>query len=321
MATVEPQPAAAPASSRSAWAALLVVWVVWGSTYLAIRVGVRTIPPFTLAAIRYSLAGAILLPLGLRSGSPAERESDRPGRRQWAAMLLMGAMLPAAGNGVVSWAELRLPSGIAALLVASVPLWMMVADSVLSRRLPGAPRWLALIAGLIGVTVLSGTGSGPVPIGATVAALLASASWGLGSALQPRLPIPARPLLVGGMEMLCGGAVLAVVAAARGELVFDVQRVSAESWWALAYLIGPGTLLAMTCYLFTLGRLSSSTVSSYAFVNPVVAVTLGAVLLGERLSAEQFIGGTLIVLAVAGLLARLRSPSVGAAPRGGQGDP
>lgn len=305
---VEPEQSAGPAPSRAAWAALLVVWVVWGSTYLAIRVGVRTMPPFTLAAIRYGIAGAILLPIGLLSGGAAERVRDRPGRRQWAAMLLLGAMLPAGGNGVVSWAELQLPSGIAALLVASVPLWMVLADALLSRRLPGAVRWLALAVGLAGVTVLSGTGSGPVPVAATAAALLASVSWGLGSALQSRLPIPRRPVLVGGMEMLCGGAVLAVVAAVRGELVFDVHAVSAESWWALVYLIVPGTLLAMTCYLFTLGRLPSSTVSSYAFVNPVVAVALGAVLLDERLSPEQFLGGALVVLAVAGLLARRRRP-------------
>jgi drug/metabolite transporter (DMT)-like permease len=295
-----------PPARRTALAALFVVWVVWGSTYLAIRVGVRTIPPFTLAAIRYAIAGAILVPIGLRSGGAAARRRDRPRGRQWAAMLLLGAMLPAGGNGVVSWAELRLPSGTAALLVASVPLWMVITDAVATRRLPGALRWLALAVGLGGVAVLSGTGAGGVPVGATAAALLASLSWGIGSALQPRLPTPSRALLVGGMEMLCGGLVLAVVAAVRGELAFDIGQVSAQSWWALAYLIGPGTLLAMTCYLYALGRLPSATVSSYAFVNPVVAVALGAVLLDERLSGTQLLGGALVALAVAGLLGRRR---------------
>lgn len=304
----------APASEarsaiRTGWAALLVVWVVWGSTYLAIRVGVRTIPPFTLAAIRYLTAGAVLVPIGLRSGTPAERERDRPGRRQWAAMLLLGTLLPALGNGVVSWAELKLPSGTAALLVASVPLWMVLADATLARRMPDALRWLSLAVGLAGVAVLSGAGSGAVSVAATVAALLASVSWGIGSALQPRLPVPSRPLLLGGMEMLCGGLVLTVIAAVRGELVFDAGRVSGESWWALVYLIVPGTLLAMTCYLFTLGRLPASTVSSYAFVNPVVAVALGAAILGERLSASEFIGGAIVVVAVAGLLSAPRRPA------------
>jgi drug/metabolite transporter (DMT)-like permease len=288
-----------------AWGALLVVWVVWGSTYLAIRVGVRTMPPFTMAAIRYVIAGLILLPIGWRSGTPEQRITDRPGPRQWGAMLVLGAMLPAFGNGVISWAELRLPSGIAALLVGTVPLWIVVADALLGRRMPGLARWLALATGIVGVAVLSGGGAA-IPIGATIAALLASMSWGTGSALQSRLPIPARPLLMAAMEMFCGGLVCGVIALVRSELTFDTSRVSADSWWALAYLIGPGTLIAMTCYVFVLGRLSPTTVSSYAFVNPVVALALGALLLGERLSARQALGAAIIVLAVAGLLAAPR---------------
>jgi drug/metabolite transporter (DMT)-like permease len=304
--TTEP---AARSAARAGWAALLVVWLVWGSTYLAIRVGVRTIPPFTLAALRYLAAGAIMLPIGWRSGSREERVRDRPGRKQWAAMLLLGAMLPAAGNGVVSWAELKLPSGIAALLVGTVPLWMVLADGLFSRQMPGLMKWLALGMGLFGVAVLSGTGSGVVPVAATIAALLASVSWGVGSALQSRLPVPSRPLLMSGMELFCGGLVLTVIALVRGELTFALDHVSAESWWALAYLIGPGTLLAMTCYVFTLGRLPTTTVSSYAFVNPVVAVVLGVLLLDERLTALQVGGGALVVLAVAGLLVKPRRPA------------
>jgi drug/metabolite transporter (DMT)-like permease len=307
----------APAAQRAttlAWAALLVVWVVWGSTYLAIRVGVRTLPPFTLAAIRYSTAGIVLLPIAWRSGSPEQRVADRPGLRQWGAMLLLGAMLPAGGNGVVSWAERQLPSGIAALLVATVPLWMVLVDALFTRRLPTPARWIALIVGLAGIAVLSGGGGSGAPIGATVAALLASVSWGTGSVLQNRLPVPARPALLAAMEMLCGGLVCAVVALVRGELTFDVGHVSGQSWWALAYLIGPGTLIAMTAYLFVLTRLSATTASSYAFVNPVVAVVLGALLLGERLTGQQALGAAVVVLAVAGLLvAPRRRQSDGAA--------
>jgi drug/metabolite transporter (DMT)-like permease len=298
-------------ASLVAWSALVVVWVVWGSTYLAIRVGVRTMPPFTMAAIRYVIAGAILLPIGWRSGTAAQRVADRPGLRQWGAMLLLGAMLPAFGNGVISWAEIRLPSGIAALLVGTVPLWIVVADGLMSRRMPGLARWLALAAGLVGVAVLSGGGASAIPWGATIAALLASMSWGTGSALQGRLPIPARPLLMAGMEMLCGGIVCGVIAMVRGELTFDTSGVSAESWWALVYLIGPGTLIAMTCYVFVLGRLSPTTVSSYAFVNPVVALLLGAVLLDERLTGTQVLGGAIVVLAVAGLLVGPRRSRLG----------
>jgi drug/metabolite transporter (DMT)-like permease len=300
------RPPAAPSATRAALAALLVVWVVWGSTYLAIRIGVRTFPPFTMAAIRYTIAGAILLPIGLLSGGAAARASDRPGLRQWAAMLLLGAMLPAGGNGVISWAEIELPSSTAALLVASVPLWIVLADALLTRKMPGAVRWLALVVGLAGVALLSGGGDGGAPVWPTVAALLASISWGVGSVLQPWLPTPSRAMVIGGMEMLCGGLVLLVVAAVRGELFFDVGAVSAESWWALAYLIGPGTLLAMSCYLYILGRLPSTTISSYAFVNPVVAVVLGFLILDERLTAHQLLGGALVVAAVAGLLVRRR---------------
>ena len=291
-----------------AWSALVVVWIVWGSTYLAIRVGVRTVPPFTMAAIRYVLAGVILLPIGWFSGTPEQRVTDRPGRRQWAAMLLLGAMLPALGNGVVSWAELRLPSGIAALLVGTVPLWMVVADAIVRRRVPGVARWLALVVGIAGVAVLSGGGGSDFPIWSAIAVLFAAMSWGTGSVLQGVLPVPARPMLMAGMEMLCGGVVCAVIAAVRGELTFDAGAVSGESWWALVYLIVAGTLLAMTCYVFVLGRLPATTVSSYAFVNPVVAVLLGALILDERLTARQGIGAAIIVLAVAGLLSAPRRP-------------
>lgn len=285
-----------------AWGALLVVWVVWGSTYLAIRVGVRTLPPFTLAAIRYSIAGLVLLPFAWRSGTPEQRRTDRPGVRQWAAMAVLGAMLPAFGNGVVSWAELRLPSGIAAVLVGTVPLWIVLADAVVRRRMPGALRWAALAAGIVGVAVLSGGAGGGLPFGPTLAVLLAAMSWGAGSVLQGRLPVPARPLLMAAMEMVCGGVICAVIAAVRGELTFDAGAVSANSWEALIYLIGAGTLVAMTCYVFVLGRLPATTVSSYAFVNPVVAVFLGALILGERLSVHEAIGASIVVLSVAGLL-------------------
>jgi drug/metabolite transporter (DMT)-like permease len=292
-----------------AWGALVVVWVVWGSTYLAIRVGVRTLPPFTLAAIRYLTAGAVLLPFAWRSGTPEQRVTDRPGLRQWGATAVLGAMLPAAGNGVVSWAELRLPSGVAALLVGTVPLWMVIADAAFTRRMPGAARWLALAVGIVGVAILSGGGSS-FPIGSSIAVLFAAMSWGTGSVLQGRLPVPARALLMAAMEMLCGGLVCALISLVRGELTFDAGAVSGESWWALAYLIGAGTLVAMTAYVYVLGRLPASTVSSYAFVNPVVAVLLGALVLGERLSAREALGAVVIVLSVAGLLTRGRPRSL-----------
>jgi drug/metabolite transporter (DMT)-like permease len=158
----------------------------------------------------------------------------------------------------------------------------------------------------VGVAVLSGGGGTGFPVAASIAVLLAAMSWGTGSVLQGILPVPSRPMLMAGMEMLCGGLVCAVVALARGE-TFDAGAVSGQSWWALAYLIGAGTLLAMTCYVFVLGRLPTSTASSYAFVNPVVAVFLGAIILGEHLTGRQAIGAVVVVLAVAGLLTAPRA--------------
>ena len=178
--------------------------------------------------------------------------------------------------------------------------------------MPGAARWLALGVGLGGVVVLSGGGSGPVAGFAIVACLLAAVSWGVGSALQTRLPVPSRPLLMSGMELLCGGLVLTVVAASRGELTFALDHVSAESWWALLYLIGPGSLLAMTLRLGPPPAAGvSRPASPDAFVNPVVAVLLGLLLLNEHLTAGQALGGALVVMAVAGLLVapRRRLPS------------
>ncbi|MBV9593099.1 MAG: EamA family transporter [Actinobacteria bacterium] len=290
-----------------AWLALLVVWIVWGSTYLAIRVGVRTLPPFAMAGVRYTVAGLILLPIGLATGSAQLRASDRPGRKQWATMLLLGAMLPAGGNGVVSWAEVRLPSGLAALLIGTVPLWIVLADSLLSRRAPARRQWVALLVGMVGIGVLSAGGtSGAAPIGPIFVALLAALSWGIGSALAPRLPVPKRPLLLSGMELFCGGIVLLIVALVTREHV-HWHAISAESVWALVYLIGPGSLLAMTCYLYVLTVLPATTAATYAYVNPVVAVFLGVWLIGESLSATELIGGAIVVLAVVGLVSRGRS--------------
>jgi len=274
--------------------ALLVVWVVWGSTYLAIRVGDRTLPPLAMAAVRYLIAGALLYPVA-RFGSGG----TRPGRKQWGGMAVVGTMLLAFGNGGVSYAERTLSSGLAALLVASVPLWIAVADLVINGRRLRPVGWAALIIGLAGIAILAQPhGSGTVlPI---IIVLVASLSWGVGSVLAGRLPAPPSPLLGSAMEMLTGGAALVVLAAVTGEL--KPVHASGESLLALLYLIGPGSLLAMTCYVIALRRLPVSVVSTYAYVNPVVAVGLGALLLGERLTLATLLGGLVVVAAVALLL-------------------
>jgi drug/metabolite transporter (DMT)-like permease len=302
-----------PGTSRaglSAWGALLVVWLVWGSTYLAIRVADRSIPPFAMAGARYLTAGAVLYPLALlgsrrrQAAAPSALSAPAGPSRlaQWGGMAVVGTLLLAFGNGGVSYAEQTLPSGLAALLVASVPLWMALADRLINgQRIPRL-GWLALVIGLAGIAVLarpSGTGA-VLPV---LVVLGASVSWGVGSVLAGRLPSPASPFVGSAMEMLAGGVVLTGLAAATGELArVDPAHVSEQSLLGLLYLIGPGSLLALTCYVVALRRLPTAAVSTYAYVNPVVAVSLGALFLGERPTPATLAGGVVVVASVAMLL-------------------
>jgi drug/metabolite transporter (DMT)-like permease len=294
--------AAKTSAGPGAYAALLVVWVVWGSTYTALHVADESIPPLPMAAVRYLVAGAILYPLARRSGSPQQRTADRPKARQWLATAIVGSMLLAFGNSAVAFAEKTIPSGLAALLVASVPLWMVVADRVINgRRLP-VLAWLALAAGIAGIAILAKP-HGHSAVLPVLIVLGGALSWGTGSVLAGRLPMPARPLLASAMEMLTGSGVLFLLAAATGELgAVHPSAVTGRSLLALLYLIGPGSLLAMTCYVLALQRLPTATVSTYAYVNPVIAVALGALLLGERLTVTTLAGGAVVVCCVALLL-------------------
>ena len=294
----EPPPRRRP-PGVGAWAALLVVWVVWGSTYLAIRVADRTIPPFPMAGVRYLTAGLLLYPVAWLGTRRGPRARARVSAAQWAGMAVVGTMLLAFGNGGVSYAERTLPSGLAALLVASVPLWMALADQVINGRRLRPAGWAALVIGLAGIAIVAQPhGHGAVlPV---LVVLGASVSWGVGSVLTGRLPAPASPLLGSAMEMLAGGCVLVGLAVTAGEAW--PGHASGQSLLALAYLIGPGSLLALTCYVIALRRLPTPVVSTYAYVNPVVAVALGALLLGERLTLSTLIGGAVVVASVALLL-------------------
>ena len=298
---------------RVGWLALLVVWVLWGSTYFAIRVGVETLPPLLMAGTRYVVAGLLTFPFALLSGGPEVRAADRPRASGWWSAVLVGTLLLAGGNGGVSVGERSVPSGLAALLVATVPLWLILIDRILNgiriRRLAMA----GLTAGVIGVGFLagpfgSGTGHAGVGHGAAsgspgtgiVIILAASVSWASGTIVSRRVPLPSRPLLATSMQMLAGGVVLLAAAAAAGEFSgFDVSQVSAASWLALAYLIGPGSIIAFSAYVVAVRRLPTATVATYAYVNPVIAVLLGTAFLGEALTASMLVGGALIVVAVA----------------------
>ena len=298
---------------RTGWLALLVVWVLWGSTYFAIRVGVETLPPLLMAGTRYVVAGLLMFPFALHSGGPEVRAADRPRASGWWSAVLVGTLLLAGGNGGVSVGERSVPSGLAALLVATVPLWLILIDRILNGTRIGRLAMAGLIAGVIGVGFLAGpfgggtgqSGAGHGAAGGSpgtgiVIILAASVSWASGTIASRRVPLPSRPLLATSMQMLAGGVVLLAAASAAGEFSgFRPSQVSAASWLALAYLIGPGSIIAFSAYVVAVRRLPTATVATYAYVNPVIAVVLGTSLLGEALTASMLAGGALIVVAVA----------------------
>jgi drug/metabolite transporter (DMT)-like permease len=326
--TVDGQPpgprpdVAQPAASRPwqspafrGWAALVVVYVFWGGTYLGIRVGVETIPPLLLAGVRYLIAGLILFPIAIRGGTPQERAADRPSRASWVACAIVGLLLLLGGNGLVTVGERTVPSGFASLLVATVPLWLLVMDAVLRRTWIGWLPLTGLVAGLVGVALLAGLGDHTSASGASGAGiaiiLFASVSWAAGTILTGRLKgLPQRPFVSTAMQMIIGGAVMTALAAATGEFSsFHLSQVSTRSWLALAYLIVPGSILALSAYgIAVRSSLPTSTVATYAYVNPVVAVILGTTILSEKLTPMMLLGGAFIIAAVALIVWRRGSP-------------
>jgi drug/metabolite transporter (DMT)-like permease len=289
--------AAAP-SAALVWGALSIVYVVWGSTYLAIRIAIQTLPPFLMAGTRHLCAGVILYAWAIRRG---DVEGDRPGPAQWRAAAIVGIALLLGGNGGVVWAERSIASGVAALLVATLPLWMAVLGRVVWREHLSRPTMIGLVIGLGGLELLLGPvdGGGVDPLGA-LACMGASFSWAAGSLWSRRAPLPKRPFVTTAMEMLCGGTALMVVGALSGELrTFDPSTFSLASLLALAYLIVFGSLIAFTAYIWVLGNAPTSLVSTYAYVNPVVAVLLGWLLLDEPITPRMVIAGGIIIAAVA----------------------
>jgi drug/metabolite transporter (DMT)-like permease len=281
-----------------AWAALATVYVVWGSTYLAIMVAIRTMPPLLMLSARFLVAGAILYVWAIRRG---ERRTDRPGARQWRAALVVGAGLLLFGNGGVALAEQRVDSGIVALLVAVMPLWMALLDrTLLGGRLSG-PAVAGLALGFAGVALLAGPGGGHEvdPVGVAIV-LGGSLAWAAASLYARDASLPSRPLVGAAMQMLAGGALLGIVGVARGELArVDLAAVSWESAAALAYLVVVGSLLGFTAYAWLIRAAPTTIVGTYAFVNPVIAVLLGWALLAEHVGPTTLFAGGAIIVAVA----------------------
>lgn len=280
------------------WSALAIVYVVWGSTYLAIRYAIETVPPLFSAGLRFTTAGLILLGavVAVRGWSAL-----RATRAQLVTAAVSGVLLLLGGNGLVSVAEQRVDSGLAALLIACVPLWIVVLRIALGDR-PGLATAGGVLLGFAGVALIflpGGGGDAGTDLAYAGLCVLAAFLWAVGSLLVTRRPVPADPLALTTVEMLAGGLVLLAVAAGRGELGgFSFGAVSGRSWLALAYLVVFGSLVAFTAYVWLLGNAPVSVVSTYAYVNPAVAVLLGALLAGERLTGATLAGGLTVLAAV-----------------------
>jgi drug/metabolite transporter (DMT)-like permease len=286
------------ARPAAVWAALGAVYVVWGSTYLAIRVTVRTIPPLLSASARFLIAGALLYAWAISRG---ERKTDRPRPIHWRSALIIGAAMLFGGNGLVSVAEQTVPSSLAALLIATVPLWMVVIRGLILRERVSWREAVGLLIGFGGIVLLVDPfGGGPTDLIGVGLLLLASLSWASGSLYARRAPLPDRPLVGTAMEMLAGGIVLAVVGIASGEVAdLNLAGVTGESLLGLAYLIVFGSWVGFAAYVWLLRSARTSLVSTYAYVNPIVAVFLGWAILSEVITIRTLIAGGVIVAAVA----------------------
>lgn len=292
-------------------AAFAAIYVVWGSTYLAIQVGIESMPPFLMAGGRFLAAGLVLF------GWMRLRGAAMPTARQWRSAAILGTLLMCGGNGLVTWAEQYVPSSIAALMIATVPLWMVLLDGfVFGGSRPTASIWIGLLMGFSGVALLMSPGRDAVgdvhPWGA-LGLVTAAASWAVGSLKSRGADLPRSPALAASLQMIGGGVALLLVGMLRGEWRgFDVASVSTPSWIAFAYLVVFGSIVALSAYVWLLRVTTPARVGTYAFVNPVVAVVLGWLFAGEALGAKALVAAALILGGVVFIQwARVRMPRVG----------
>jgi drug/metabolite transporter (DMT)-like permease len=309
-------PTVAPVASRRPpiWIGLLILYVVWGSTYLGIAIAVDTIPPFLMAATRFLVAGSLLF---LWSLAREGRALTMPSARELRDSAIVGALLLGGGMGMVAYGEQTVPSGITALLIAMMPVWVAILGRIfLGERLPRLAV-VGIVVGFGGVAILIGPsafgGAGALD-GLGLAAIIASPiSWASGSLFAShRAVLPRLPLLATGIQMICGGLVLAGMSIVSGELGgFRVDAVSAASFSAVVYLTVVGSLVAFTAFGWLLRVAPLPLVATYAYVNPVVAVVLGALVRSEPVDARTLVAGTVIVFAVALIVTargRMRAP-------------
>jgi drug/metabolite transporter (DMT)-like permease len=283
-------------------AAFAAVYIFWGSTYLAIKYAIETMPPFIMAGSRFLVAGGLLFAVALFS-----KDFERPTWRHWRSSLIIGTLLLLGGNGGVVFAEKYLSSSLAALLVATEPFWIVILSWLWLRN--GRPTGrvvLGLIAGFAGVAMLVvGQSSGSAgtstyyQIMATVAIIIATMCWAGGSTYGLRAPVPRSAVLSAGMQMLSGGAVLMAVSVPKGEWsAFSLSQISAASWLGLGYLIVFGSLIGFTAYSWLLKNAQPSMVATYAYVNPVIAVLLGWSIADEAITVPILVGAAFVVVSV-----------------------
>ena len=297
------RPTDGTASTAAVWSALWVVYLIWGSTYLAIAVAIESMPPLLALGTRFVAASALLaLVLAVRRG-PRSLVVPWP---QLRGAALVGVLLLGAGIGFLTLAERYVPTGVAALLVAVVPLWVVLLRAA-TGDLPHLVTWIGVVLGLAGVAVLvlpgdhvdavGGAGPGQRTVWSLLI-MLGSACWALGSFLQPRIRTPRDQLVLTTYEMLAGGLVLCLAGFLRGERLADFAGATTRSWTGWVYLVTFGSLLGFTAFVWLVSHAPLSLVTTYAYVNPVVAVILGFLVLHEQLTPGVLLGGTIVVVGV-----------------------
>jgi drug/metabolite transporter (DMT)-like permease len=285
----------------AAWKTLLafaIIYFVWGSTFLAIRVGVREVPPFLYASMRFLAAGIVLYGWMIAKG---ERS---PSARQWLSASLLALLIFVFDYGLLFWAEQRVASGVAAVMMATIPVFMALSEIVILRTQRLSFRLaLALLIGIAGVAVLVShslnLGGAPIDRAGAIALIFAAVSWSVASVLTRKLPLPSSKVMSSGVQMLAGGAMLAAAAGLLGEFSgFRPLSVSSEAWLALLYLIVAGSIVGFTAYVWLIHHESPTKVGTYAYVNPVVAVLVGYFLGGEALGVRTVLGTLCVLISV-----------------------
>ena len=284
-----------------AWKVLLafaIIYFVWGSTFLAIRVGVREVPPFLLAGMRFLVAGIVLY------GWMRLKGTRSPALREWGAASLLAVLIFVFDYGLLFWAEKRVPSGLAAVMLATIPVFMALSEILIlgTQRLT-ARLAIALLVGIGGVAVLVSRtlsfGEVPIDTAGACALIVAAISWSIASALTRKLPLPTEKVMSSGIQMLVGGVLLTLTAALLGEFRgFHINTVSRGAWLALAYLIVAGSIVAFTAYVWLIHHESPTKVGTYAYVNPLVAVLAGYFFGGEAIGPRAIVGTMLVLISV-----------------------